>query len=234
MSGPAPIPAKLDYLVVLSLERTASTSVSRSLRYVSPQTPVVHVHFVDSGAYHDRPTNAVEQALFDSKHERQRQVQGFLADPTLKGAVFTILRDRPSRIASCLWYAKHDVIKRFYDADEDRVRPEVMAVLEPRTKVLLDKDRDYDRNVYALLGLKGRPEPGVYPTTTGATLFALDFRRIAQDFETATQTLFGAAVILRHENRGGRLGDPRGYLAFKRLCAEALTQERLALGPDAS
>jgi hypothetical protein len=161
-------------------------------------------------------------------------VRGFLADPALNGAVFTILRDRLSRVISCLWYARHDVIMNYFDAEADRLDPAVLKALEKRIALLLDKERNYDRNVYELLGLKTRPAPGVHATPTGARLFALDFRRIGEDFETATETLFGAPAKLPHENAGAGIGDPRGYAAFKRLCAEALPPERLALNADAS
>ena len=221
--------AKPDFLIVLSLERTASTSVFRALRRAAPGTPVIHVHFLDGDAYRQAPTDAAEAAAFESKREREVQVRGFLADPSLNGAVFTILRDRLSRVISCLWYAKHDVLTRFYDAATDSMDPDALKAVAKRIELLLDKERNYDRKVYEALGLPARPDPGTHVTSSGARLFALDFRRIGEDFETATEALFGEPVALLHENAGAGIGDPRGYAAFRRLCADALPAERLGL-----
>lgn len=216
-----------DFLIVLSLERTASTSVSRALRRAASQTPVLHVHFLDGDLYRSPPSDPAEAEAFHAKREREMQVRAFLADPGLHGAVFTILRDRLSRVISCLWYSKHDAIMEFYDAGADRMDPAVLTALNKRIRLLLDKERNYDRNVYEPLGLAGRPAPGVYTTRSGTRLFALDFRRIGEEFEAATEAVFGSKVSLPHENAGAGIGDPRGYAAFKRLCAEALPAEQL-------
>ncbi len=226
--------AKPDFLVVLSLERTASTSVFRALRSAAPGTPAIHVHFLDGDPYRHTPVDAAEAAAFESKREREVQVRRLLDDPSLNGAVFTILRDRLSRVISCLWYAKHDVLTGFYDAAADRIHPDALKAVAKRIDLLLDKERNYDRNVYEALGLPGRPAPGVHATRSGARLFALDFQRIGQDFETATEALFGEPVALLHENAGAGIGDRRGYAAFRRLCAEALPPERLGLAPGAN
>ena len=163
--------AKPDFLIVLSLERTASTSVFRALRRAAPGTPVIHVHFLDGDAYRQAPT----------------------------------------------------------DAAADRMHPDALKAVARRIDLLLDKELSYDRNVYQALGLPARPAPGAHSTNSGARLFALDFRRIGQDFETATESLFGQPVALLHENAGAGIGDPRGYAAFRRLCAETLLPERLGL-----
>ncbi len=220
---------KPDFLIVLSLERTGSTSVFKALRRAAPGVPTIHVHFLDGDAYRGPPDGAAEAAAFDSKREREVQVRGFLSDPSLNGAVFTILRDRLSRVISCLWYSKHDVLMGFYDAATDRMHPNALKTVKKRIELLLDKERNYDRNVYEVVGLPGRPAPGLHATSSGARLFALDFRRIGQDFETATEAVFGAPIVLPHENAGAGIGDPRGYAAFKRLCTEALPPERLSL-----
>ena len=217
------------FLIVLSLERCGSTSVYRALRRAAPNIPTLHVHFLDGDAYRQAPSDAAEAAAFESKRERELQVRGFLADPNLNGVVFTILRDRMSRVISCLWYAKHEVLTGFYDAEADRMHPDALKAVAKRIDLLLDKERNYDRNVYEALGLPGRPGPGVHATRSGARLFALDFRRIGEDFEAATAAVLGLPVKLAHENAGAGIGDPRGYGAFKRLCAEALTPERLGL-----
>ena len=221
--------AKPDFLIVLSLERTGSTSVFKALRRAAPGVPTIHVHFLDGDIYRQAPADAAEAAAFESKREREVQVRGFLADPSLNGAVFTILRDRLSRVISCLWYSKHDVLMGFYDAHADRMDPQALKAVDKRIELLLDKERNYDRNVYQVVGLAGRPVPGVHATRSGARLFALDFRRIGQDFQTATEAVFGAPIVLPHENAGAGIGDPRGYAAFKRLCTEALPPERLSL-----
>ena len=226
--------AKPDFLIVLSLERTGSTSVFRALRRARRGTPVFHVHFLNGDRYRGQAMDQAEAAAFDSKREREEQVRTLLADPPLDGAVFTILRDRLSRVISCLWYAKHEVLMGFYDAAADRMDPKALRAVDQRIELLLDKERNYDRNVYEALGLAGRPTPGAHATSSGARLFALDFRRIGQDFETSTEALFGAPVQLLHENAGAGIGDPRGYAAFKRLCADVLPPERLAPGANAA
>ncbi len=225
---------KPDFLIVLSLERTGSTSVFTALRKAARGTPVIHVHFLDGDAYRGAPEDPTEAAAFEVKREREMQVRGFLADPSLNGAVFTILRDRLSRIVSCLWFAKHEVLARFYDAGADRMQPNAMKVIDSRIEILLDKERNYDSKVYEALGLAGRPAPGEHRSRSGARLFALDFRQVRQDFEAATEALFGAPVALPHENASVGIGDPKVYAAFKRFCAEALPPERLALRPNAA
>ncbi|HEY5412883.1 MAG TPA: hypothetical protein VIJ94_19370 [Caulobacteraceae bacterium] len=218
-----------DFLIVLSLERCGSTSVYRALRRTVPSATVLHVHFLDGDAYRQAPADPAEAAAFESKRERELKVRSLLADPSLNGAVFTILRDRLSRLISCLWYAKHDVLAGFYDAAADRMHPDALKAVAKRIDLLLDKERNYDRNVYEVLGLPGRPAPGAHATGSGARLFALDFRRIGEDFEAATAAVLGSPVKLPHENAGSGIGDPRGYAAFRRLCAEALPPERLGL-----
>ena len=218
-----------DFLIVLSLERCGSTSVFRALRRAAPGATALHVHFLDGDAYRQAPADPAEAAAFESKRQRELQVRGLLADPNLNGAVFTILRDRLSRVISCLWYAKHDVLEGFYDPTADCVHPDALKAVAKRIDLLLDKERNYDRNVYEALGLPGRPAPGVHATGSGARLYALDFRRIGEDFESATAAVLGAPLKLPHENAGSGIGDPRGYAAFKRLCAEALPPERLDL-----
>ena len=227
-AGPAP--SRPDFLIVLSLERTGSTSVSRSLRRAAPEgVPVFHVHFLDGDDYRAPPADAVEAAAFESKRRREQEVRRLLADPKLDGAVFTILRDRMSRVVSCLWYAKHEVLTGFYDPADDVMHPDALKAVAKRIESLLDKETNYDRRVYRALGLEGRPAPGLHRTSSGARLFALDFRRIGEDFTAATQAVLGAPIQLPHENAGAGIGDPRGYAAFKRLCAQALTPERLGL-----
>ncbi len=226
--------AQPDFLIVLSLERTGSTSVFQALRRAARGTPVLHVHFLDGDDYRGAPEDAAEAAAFADKREREVRVRGLLADPSQNGAVFTILRDRMSRIISCLWFAKHDVLLGFYDAEADRMHPNALKVLDRRIDLLLGKELNYDRNVYQALGLTGRPTPGEHATGSGSRLFALDFRRIGEDFESATSALFGAPVALPHENASVGIGDPRAYAAFKRLCAEALPPERLAPGANAA
>ena len=221
--------AKPDFLIVLSLERTASTSVHRALRRAAPGVPAIHVHFLDGDDYRGNPESAAEAAAFESKRERELQVRGFLDDPSLNGAVFTILRDRHSRVISCLWFAKHDVLTGFYDAGADRMDSKALKTVDRRIDLLLDKERNYDRKVYGALGLGGRPAPGVHATRSGARLYALDFQRIGEEFETATRAVLGAPVTLPHENASVGIGDPRAYAAFRRLCAEALPPERLDL-----
>jgi len=222
----APAPG---FLIILSLERTGSTSVSRALRRATPTTPLLHVHFLDGDPYRSAPADAAEAASQDSKRPKEAQARAFLADPDPHGAVFTILRDPLSRVTSCLWYSKHDVLMGFYDHETDRFDPAALDAVGKRIGLLLDKERHYDRDVRELLGLSRRPEPGQHRTRMGAPVFALDFRRIAEDFEGATAAVFGAPIALPHENAGSSIGDPRGYAAFKRLCAEALTPERLGL-----
>ncbi len=226
--------AKPDFLIVLSLERTGSTSVFKALRRAAPGVPTIHVHFLDGDAYRGTPDDAAEAAAFESKREREVQVRGFLSDPSLEGAVFTILRDRLSRVISCLWFAKHDALMGFYDAATDRMHPNAMNILQKRIDLLLDKERNYDRRVYEALGLSGRPAPGVHDLRSGARLFALDFGHIGRDFETATATLLGSPVSLPHENASVGIGDRKAYAAFRRLCAEALPPERLALEANAA
>lgn len=220
---------KPDFLIVLSLERTASTSVFMALRRAARETPVLHVHFLDGDAYRKPPADAAEAAALDDKRRREAQVRAFLSDPSLEGAVFTILRDRLSRVVSGLWFAKHELLMSRYDPVTDRMDPDAIRAVSRRIDIMLDKERNYDRMVYSALGLPGRPKPGAYLTNSGARLFALDFRRLAEDFATATEAVFGAPIALQQNNGGAGIGDPRGYAAFKRLCAEHLPPERLGL-----
>jgi hypothetical protein len=219
-----------DFLIVLSLERTGSTSVSRALRRGALDgTPVLHVHFLDGGDFRDPPASAREAMAFESKRQREKDVRRFLADPGLNGVVFTILRDRMSRMVSCLWYAKYEELERFYDPQSDRMDPDALKTVDKRIEGLLAKETSYDDRVYQALGLPGRPRPGVYRTNSGARLYAFDFRRIGEEFTAATAAVLGTPLVLPHENAGAGIGDPRGYAAFRRLCAEAMTPERLGL-----
>jgi hypothetical protein len=229
LSG-APAPSRPDFLIVLSLERTGSTSVSRALRRAAPAgVPVLHVHFLDGDAYRGAPADATEDAAFQSKRQRELEARTLLADPGLKGAVFTILRDRMSRVVSCLWYARHELLTGYYDPALDRMHPDALKAVAKRIETLMGKETSYDRRVYQALGLAGRPRPGEHRTSSGARLYALDFRRIGEDFALAAETVLGAPVRLPHENAGAGIGDARAYAAFRRLCAEALTPEQLGL-----
>jgi hypothetical protein len=224
-AAPAP-----DFLIVLSLERTGSTSVYRALRRTAaPGVQMLHVHFLDGDAY--RPAG---DEIYDSKRQREAQTRALLSDPAASGAVFTILRDRKSRIVSCLWYTRHDVLMRYYDAETDRMHPGALDAVAKRIQLLLGKEARYDRDLEQILGGTGRPAPGEHRSRSGARLFALDFRSIGRDFEAASEAVLGTPLVLPHENAGAGIGDPRGYAAFKRLCAEALAPERLALDADAS
>jgi hypothetical protein len=225
-----PAPARPDYLIVLSLERTGSTSVSRALRRAAPAgIPVLHVHLLDGDDFRAAPADEAEAASFRSKRQRELEARTLLADPRLYGAVFTILRDRTSRVTSCLWYARHEMLTGFYDPVRDRMDPDVLKAAAKRIDNLLAKETSYDRRVYQALGLAGRPRPGEHRMSSGSRLYALDFRRIAADFALASETVLGTPLQLPHENAGAGIGDPRAYAAFKRLCAEALTPERLGL-----
>lgn len=221
--------AKPDFLIVLSLERTGGTSVFQSLRAAKTGAPLLHVHFLDGDKYREPPKSSAEADGFQIKREREAQARQFLETPGLNGAVFTVVRDPLSRIISCLWFAKHKVISGFYDERTDSFDPRVMDVLGERITLLIDKERNYDREVYQAIGLPGRPQPGLHRTRAGAPLFALDFRHVDKDFAQAAQAFLGRPVPLLHVNAGVGIGDPRGYAAFKRLCAEALPPERLGL-----
>ena len=229
MSEEGGAPAGPDFLIVLSLERTGSTSVSRALRRAVSGIPVLHVHFLDGDPYRGAPASEKEAAAFAHKRERERQARDLLADPSLNGVVFTVLRDRFSRVISCLWYAKHEMLAPFYDPVSDSMDPEALKAVSKRIDSLLDKETNYDRTVYQALGLHGRPSPGLHRTRAGARFYALDFRWIGEEFAAASEEVLGLPILLPHENAGADIGDPKGYAAFRRLCAEALPPERLGL-----
>ncbi len=230
-------PSGLDFLVVLSLERTGGTSVAQSLKTAAADTPVEHVHFFDGDRYRGGTTLAAKQAALARKrqreaHKRQREarVRDWLSDPRLNGVVFSVIRDPLSRIVSGLWYQGHEMLAPRYDPAADAYPPGALSdIVERRLEGLVQKQARYGVEVYEPLGLPARPEPGEYRSRTGARVFVLEFAYLAGDFLAATQAVFGRPVPLAHVNGGGHIGDARAYAAFKRYCVEALEARGLTL-----
>ena len=221
----------LDFVVVLSAERTGGTSVFQSLKPAVGEAPLLHVHFFDGDRYRGAADTEAKAAFREVKRQREAQAKAFLFDPERKGVVFTVLRDRLSRVVSSLWFAKRDVLMRRYDRELDAFWPRTLRPLQPHIDVILDKETSYGREVFEPLGLPAQPAPGRYRTHCGARVFALDFARLEQDFAAATGEVFGRPVPLLHVNGGEMIGDARGYAAFRRHCAQVLTPQRLGLVP---
>lgn len=221
----------LEFVVVLSAERTGGTSVFQSLKPAVGETPLLHVHFFDGDRYRGEPETEAKVRALEIKRQREAEAKAFLTAPGGNGVVFTVLRDRLSRVVSSLWFTKRDVMMSHYDRNADAFSPAAIKLLQPRIDLILDKETSYGREVYEPLGLPARPSPGVYRTRYGARVFALDFARLEDDFRAASQEVFGHPVALQHVNGGAMIGDAQGYAAFRRYCAEALTPERLGLAP---
>jgi hypothetical protein len=225
--------ARPEVIAVLTQERTASQSVFHGLRAAARDAEVIHAHFLDGTRYRPASPDPEEAERQKAKAEKEARLRALLDDQSKARAVVTVVREPAGRIISCLWYAKHADIIRFYDAGSDSFDPAVGKVIDKRLAILRDKQTSYAREVFEALGLPTGLRPGRYRTAAGAEVLALDFSDLEREFERATRELLGEPVALPRINTGDSIGQAEGYTAFRRYCQEALTPERMGLTPTA-
>lgn len=212
-----------DFVVVLSLERTGTTSISHTLKQALGGARVLQSHYLD-GEFYRLPTDDPDKRhSMEDKRRREARIRGWLAAPHLQGVVFTVIRDPAERIASALWIDKTDQLLAHYDREGRTFRPSISKVFARRLGESLVKQASYAQDVYLPLGLPAQPSPGAYRARGGARVLVLDFARLAEDFAEATEAAFGRPIeLLAPGNDAARYGDVRAYQDFRRYCAGLL------------
>ena len=223
--GP-PIAAKPDFVVVISPERTGTTAISHTLKAALGDERVVQVHYLNADRYRGPTENPEKLDSIADKRAREARAREWLADPSLRGVAFSIVRQPASRIASALWMHKTDELLRHYDPGRRTFRPEVDGVFARRLQEAMMKQANYSRDVYVPLGLAPMPAVGVHRTRNGARMYVLAFDNLARDFSAATEAAFGYPIALAPAKNGAdSYAAPEPYEAFRRYCAELLKSE---------
>ncbi len=211
-------------VIVLSLNRTASVSVWRSLQAASTE-PVHHLHCLQPDRWRekDRPDKAPkEQAALEA-----------IADASARRVIVSILRDPFERVISALWYQKPDALTRLWRKSDDPAVADVAHVLRTRIGPVLDKERRNWELNWAPLGLLGWPKPGLHRSRSGIDIHFLDFARLEAGFAEATAAIFGAPAPLLKLNTAADRGDPETYARFKAWSQSRLVELIRSADPDA-
>ncbi len=205
-------------IVVLSLGRTASVSVWKSLEAATSE-PVLHAHYLDSSRWRDpdKPRSL-------EKAEKEAAVVSALADASQRRVIVSVLRDPFDRIASALWYEKPQAMAHLFRKVSEPSVAEVLRVLRHRMAVRLEKQRmEWEVN-WARLGLIGYPAPGLMWTRSGIPVHFLAFERLAAGFATATMSILGVPAPLLKLNTGEDQGDAAAHARFRSWCDDHLVE----------
>lgn|GEM_PF-6187401 len=215
---------KPDFVAVVSIERTATQSVYKSLVEARAAPIVRHVHYLDTAEM--RGPLPINPEKRKTKELQEEQVRRFIGAQSLRRAVFTVLRDPLDRVQSCVWYDREAMFGALFDKDTGLFDAEADDWIDYYVQRFATWGREYGEKVFKALEMPADLTPGHYITPNGTQLYALDFAHLARDFSQAALDLLGEATPLAKINTGASLGDPLVYQAFRRRFDELWPGER--------
>lgn len=219
-------------ILVLSIHKTATQSVYRTICDLCPNDNVFHTHFMTTNLRDaiENPEGRGDETVASQRKRaiQEAQIWRTLANRTHQQLVVTVVRDPLARVYSAIFY-KHSEALLAYFSGKSPDREQISQLINKKAEFEYQKQKRWYQQELGSLGLDIMQVPCpvngyAEVTQSGRRLVVLLFEELQLGWSELLKSLGKGAVSLLKQNTASDVGDASCY---KRLKEEFALNPRL-------